>query len=61
MTEVTGALDAVTGTGQERFAGWLICLGARALADLAERARARQDPAAAADIHRHRRACWPDG
>ena len=55
LAEVTQALDAVAGTGQERFAGWLACLGARALADLAEQARARQDPAAAADAHRHRR------
>ncbi len=55
LTEVTQALDAVTGTDQERFTGWLSCLGARALADLAERARARQDPAAAAGAHRHAR------
>lgn len=47
------ALDAVTGTDQERYAGWLFCLGARALADLAERARARQDPAAASSLHQH--------
>ena len=46
LTDVTQALDAVTGTGQERFAGWLFCRGARALADLAEQARACQDPAA---------------
>ena len=45
-------LDAVAGTGQERFTGWLFCLGARALADLAEQARARQDPAAEADVRR---------
>ena len=49
LTEVMQTLDTVTGTGQERFAGWLLCLGARALGDLAERARARQDPAAAAE------------
>ena len=54
LADVTQALDAITGTGQERFAGWLFCLGARALADLAEQARARQDPAAEADVHRHR-------
>ena len=54
LADVTQALDAVTGTGQERFAGWLFCLGARALADLAEQARARQDPAAEAGVHRHR-------
>ena len=53
LAHVTQALDAVTGTGQERFAGWLFCLGARALADLAEQARARQDPAAEASVHRH--------
>ena len=52
---MTQALDAVTGTGQERFAGWLFCLGARALADLAEQARARQDPAAAASVRQHGR------
>ena len=46
LSDVTQALDAIAGTGQERFAGWLFCLGARALADLAEQARARQDPAA---------------
>jgi DNA-binding CsgD family transcriptional regulator len=46
LAEVMLTLDAITGTGQERFAGWLFCLGARALADLAEWARARQDPAA---------------
>ncbi len=51
LAEVTQALDAVAGTGQERFAGWLFCLGARALGDLAEQARARQDPAAAASVH----------
>ena len=55
LADVTQALDAVAGTGQERFTGWLFCLGARALADLAEQARARQDPAAEADAHRHRR------
>ena len=33
------------GAGQEPFAGQLFCLGAHALADLAEWARARQDPA----------------
>ena len=55
LAEVMQALAAVSGTGQERFAGWLACLGARAQADLAERARARQDPAAEADVHRHRR------
>jgi len=54
LADVTQALDAIAGTGQERFAGWLFCLGARALADLAEQARARQDPAAEADVHRHR-------
>jgi len=47
MADVTQALDAITGTGQERFAGRLFCLGARVLADLAEQARARRDPAAA--------------
>ena len=52
LADVTQALDAVTGTGQERFTGWLFCLGARALADLAEQARARQDPAAEADVRR---------
>ena len=40
------ALDAVTGTGQERFTGWLFCLGARALADLAGQARGPSSPAA---------------
>ncbi len=54
LSDVTQALDAIAGTGQERFAGWLFCLGARALADLAEQARARQDPAAEAGVHRHR-------
>ena len=54
LADVTQALDAIAATGQERFAGWLFCLGARALADLAEQARARQDPAAEADVHRHR-------
>ena len=52
LADVTQALCAVSGTGQERFAGWLACLGARALADLAEQARARQDPAAAARVQR---------
>ena len=55
LADVTQALDAVTGTGQERFTGWLFCLGARALADLAGQARARQDPAEEAGVHRHRR------
>ena len=55
LADVTQALDAVTGTGQERFAGWLFCQGARALADLAEQARARQDPAGEADARRHHR------
>ena len=55
LAEVTQALDAVSGTGQERFAGWLACLGARALADLAEQARARQDPAAAASVQQRGR------
>ena len=55
LAEVMQTLDAVTGTDQERFAGWLFCLGARALADLAERARARQDPAAAPSLHRRGR------
>jgi DNA-binding CsgD family transcriptional regulator/tetratricopeptide (TPR) repeat protein len=50
LAEVTQTLDAITGTGQERFSGWLFCLGARALADLAEWARARQDPAAEASV-----------
>ncbi len=53
LNEVMQALDAITGSDQERFAGWLLCLGRRALADLAEQARARQDPAATADVHRH--------
>ena len=53
LTDVTQALDAVAGTSQERFAGQLFCLGARALADLAERARARQDPAAEASVRQH--------
>jgi DNA-binding CsgD family transcriptional regulator len=53
LTDVTQALDVIAGTGDERFAGWLFCLGARALADLAEQARARQDPAAEADIRQH--------
>ena len=53
LTEVMQALDAVPGTGQERFAGRLFCLGARALADLAERARAAQDAAAAASLRQH--------
>jgi ATP/maltotriose-dependent transcriptional regulator MalT len=47
LADVTQALDTIAGTGHERFAGRLFCLGARALADLAEQARARQDPAAA--------------
>ena len=51
LAEVMQTLDAVTGTDQERFAGRLFCLGARALADLAE--RARQDPAAAASLRQH--------
>ena len=55
LAEVAQLLDAVAGTGQERFAGPLFCLGARALADLAEQARARQDPAAAASLHQHGR------
>ena len=50
LTDVMQALDAVAGTDHERFAGWVCCLGLRALADLAELARARQDPAAAADV-----------
>ena len=54
LADVNCALDAVTGTSQERFAGWLACLGVRALADLAAHARARQDPAAAAGIHQRR-------
>ena len=53
LTDVTQALDAIAGTGHERFAGWLFCLGARALADLAEQARARQDPAAEAGVRQH--------
>jgi DNA-binding CsgD family transcriptional regulator/tetratricopeptide (TPR) repeat protein len=53
LTEVMYSLDIVTGTGQERFAGWLLCLGARALADLADQARALQDPAA--DVQRQAR------
>jgi DNA-binding CsgD family transcriptional regulator/tetratricopeptide (TPR) repeat protein len=55
LADVTQALNAITGTGQERFAGWLFCLGARSLADLAEQARARQDPAAAAEAQRRGR------
>jgi ATP/maltotriose-dependent transcriptional regulator MalT len=55
LADVAQGLDAVTGTGEERFTGWLFCLGARALADLAEQARARQDPGAEAEAHRHRR------
>ena len=54
LSDVTQALDAIAGTGQERFAGWLFCLGGRALADLVEQARARQDPAAEAGVYRHR-------
>ena len=53
LTDVTQALEAIAGTGDERFAGWLFCLGARALADLAEQARARQDPAAEAGVRQH--------
>ena len=53
LTDVTQALDAVVGTRQERSAGQLFCLGARALADLAEWARARQDPAAEASVRQH--------
>jgi DNA-binding CsgD family transcriptional regulator len=53
LADVMQALDAVTGTDQERYAGWLFCLGARALAERAERARARQDPAAASSLHQH--------
>jgi DNA-binding CsgD family transcriptional regulator/tetratricopeptide (TPR) repeat protein len=53
LTDVTQALDAIAGTGHERFTGWLFCLGARALADLAEQARARQDPAAEASARQH--------
>ena len=53
LADVMQALDAVTGTDQERHAGWLFCLGARALADLAERARTRRDPAAASSLHQH--------
>jgi DNA-binding CsgD family transcriptional regulator/tetratricopeptide (TPR) repeat protein len=54
LTTVMHALDTITGNKQERFAGRLLCLGARAEADLAERARVRQDPAAVAGLHRHR-------
>ena len=53
LADVTQALDTVAGTGQEQFAGRLFCLGARALADLAEQARDRQDPAAAARVRQH--------
>ena len=55
LAHVTQALDAIVGTGEERFAGGLFCLGARALADQAEQAWARQDPAAAADARRQHR------
>ncbi len=55
LADVMQALDAVTGTGQERFAGRLFCLGARAVADLAEQARACQDSAAEADLRQHGR------
>ena len=55
LTSVMETLDTITGTGQERFAGRLFCLGARALADLAERTRARQDPAAEESLRQHGR------
>ena len=55
LISVLQMLDTIRGTGQERFAGRLFCLGARALADLAEEARARQDTAAEDDAHRHSR------
>ena len=42
LLTVLTMLDTITGTGQDRFAGRLLCLGARALA---EQAQARQDPA----------------
>ncbi|HMA47987.1 MAG TPA: response regulator transcription factor [Frankiaceae bacterium] len=42
----------MAGTGQERLAGWVACLGMRAVADLAELARARQDALAVADVRR---------
>jgi DNA-binding CsgD family transcriptional regulator len=54
LTAVMDTLDTITGTGQEQFAGRLFGQGARALADLAERAWVRQDPAAVAGLHRHR-------
>ena len=50
LAEVELALDAVTGTGQERLASWVACLGMRALADVAELAWARRDPTAAAEV-----------
>ena len=53
LTAVMRTLDTITGTRQEQFAVRLFGLGARALADLAERARARQDPAAVASLHQH--------
>jgi DNA-binding CsgD family transcriptional regulator/tetratricopeptide (TPR) repeat protein len=53
LAEAIQALDTITGTGQERFAGWLFCLGARALADLAEWAQARQDLTTVASHRQH--------
>jgi predicted ATPase/DNA-binding CsgD family transcriptional regulator len=54
-THVTRALDTVAGTSQERYTGWLSCLGLRALADIADLARARQDPRALASLSRDAR------
>ena len=45
LADAIQTLGTNAGAGQERFVGQLFCLGAHALADLAEWARARQDPA----------------
>ncbi|MGB8381633.1 MAG: AAA family ATPase [Dermatophilaceae bacterium] len=53
MHEATQVLDTIADSDHEQFAGWLLCLGMRALADVAELGRARQDPTVTEDARRH--------